>query len=76
MTAFALVNIAGTQFTANPVLMTFADPSTPLYITYQFPSVTLTSLTPLQTLLFVKLSKQGVNQDWDHHWRRFRAGKY
>jgi hypothetical protein len=53
MTAFALVEIAGTPFSADPVTMTFADPSTPLYITYQFPSVTLTSLTPLETLHFV-----------------------
>jgi len=53
MTAFALVYIAGTPFTANPVTLTFVDPSTPLYITYQFPAVTLTSLTPLETLTFV-----------------------
>ena len=53
MTAFALVYIAGTPFTANPVTLTFADPSTPLYITYQFPDVTVTSLTPLETLTFV-----------------------
>jgi hypothetical protein len=53
MTAFALVDVAGTGFTADPVTITFADPSTPLYITYHFPSVTMTSLSPMGTLYFV-----------------------
>jgi len=76
MTAFALVDIAGTLFTADMVTMTFADPSTPLYITYSFPSVTLTSLTPLETLSFVSAVLNIANVDRNNQRRGRSRWKY
>jgi hypothetical protein len=48
----------GTQFTANTVEFTFynitATP-TPIFVTYDFPQVTLTSFTPGEVLTWVDL---------------------
>ena len=56
MTAFKTVFIAGAPFTAVPVTFTFANPETPLFVTYHYPQVTLTSLTQGETLSYVRLS--------------------
>jgi len=37
--------IDGTTFTASPVTFTFKGPLTPLFLTHDYPDVTLTSLT-------------------------------
>ena len=54
MTAFKSVFIAGVEFTADPTIFTFVNPESPLFITYHYPEVTLTSLTVGQTLTFVR----------------------
>ena len=53
MTGSATVTVNEEIFTADTITWTFVDPPTPLIITWRFPSVTLTSLTPLETLLYV-----------------------
>jgi hypothetical protein len=57
MTALATVFIGGTEFTANSVLFTFYNFSaspTPLFLTYDFPQVTLTSLTPGEVITWTE----------------------
>ena len=56
--AYATVEIDGTTFTAIPNTLTFADPPTILVVTYEYPSVTITSLTPGEILSFVPLLLQ------------------
>ena len=53
MTGSATVTVDGVPFTANTITFTFVDPPTPLILTWQYPFATLTSLTPLETLIFV-----------------------
>jgi hypothetical protein len=57
MTALATVFIGGTEFTANSVLFTFYNFSaspTPIFLTYDFPQVTLTSLTPGEVITWTE----------------------
>jgi hypothetical protein len=54
MTGTVTAFISGLEFIAIPVTFTFADPETPIVVTYEFPSVTLSSLSPLETLTFVR----------------------
>ena len=53
-TAYKTVFIQGTSFTADPIIFTFANPETPLAITYEYHQVTLTSLTAGETLTYVR----------------------
>jgi hypothetical protein len=53
MTASATATVGDTAFTANPITFTFSSPESPLLLTWEYPSVTLTSLTPLETLIYV-----------------------
>jgi hypothetical protein len=56
MTAMATVYFSDTSFTADPITFQFANPETPLLLEWQYPSVTITSFTPLETLIFVSIS--------------------
>lgn len=53
ITAMATAIIGGTDFPANPITFAFASPAAPLILSWEYPDVTLTSLTPLETLTFV-----------------------
>ena len=53
MTAFQTVYINNDPFPADPVTFEFAPSGTLVFISHTFPGVTVTSLTPGQTLIFV-----------------------
>jgi len=53
MTATAFVNITGVQFPADLVTYTFVSPSQSLVITFNYPGVTLSTLTVGEDLTFV-----------------------
>jgi hypothetical protein len=53
MTATAQALIAGNVFSADLVTYTFLNPSQPLVVTWHYPEVTLSSLTPLESITFV-----------------------
>lgn len=54
MTATQEVYIDGTEFNAELLTFTFPNPSVaPVFVTFRYPKVTITSLTPLQTLTIV-----------------------
>ena len=53
MTATQSVSINNDLFTADLVTFTFSDPNQPLFVTFQYPEVTITSLTASETLIFV-----------------------
>ena len=53
VTGFITADIDGTLFTAQPETFTFKDPPDLVVVTYTFPSVTITSVSQGQTLLFV-----------------------
>jgi len=53
VTGLITADIDGTFFTAQPETFAFKDPPAPLIVTYTFPSVTITSVSQGQTLLFV-----------------------
>jgi hypothetical protein len=53
VTAIATVLVDGTTFTANEIKLAFASPDTPIEITYNFPNVTLASVTPGEIIEFV-----------------------
>lgn len=59
MTATAFVNITGAQFSADLVTYTFLSPSQPLAVTFDYPGVTLSSLTVGEVLTFVYKSRKG-----------------
>lgn len=65
MTAHKTVFIAGTAFSADPIIFTFANPETPLFLTYHYPQVTLTSLTEQEVLTYVCLSTNSTNPRWN-----------
>jgi len=53
MTATAFVNITGVQFPADLLTYTFVSPSQSLVITFNYPGVTLSTLTVGEDLTFV-----------------------
>jgi hypothetical protein len=53
LTVFATVTILDVAFFADPVTHTLFEPSQDPLITFHYPSVTLTSLTPGEVLFFV-----------------------
>lgn len=53
VTQLVTLYIDGTAHFAPPVIYTFYTPSIPLTVTYNFPDVTMTSLSALQTVLYV-----------------------
>lgn len=52
-TGLLTAEIDGTVFTAQTETLTFNDPPNFLIVTYTFPSVTITSLTPGQSVILV-----------------------
>lgn len=74
MTVTQEVHIDGTEFIADLATFTFLNPSQgPILVTFQYPSVTITSLTPFQTLSIVIPLKCKTNvtvSECDgHSWR-------
>ena len=54
ITALGTAVVSGQAFTAQPMTITFVNPATAIFITYSYPSVTITSLTQLQPLTVVR----------------------
>jgi hypothetical protein len=50
MTALETLVVGGKTFFADPITFTFTLPEAPLFYTYQYPSVTITSFVPLETI--------------------------
>jgi len=75
VTAFATVLIQAQNFTAKPVTLTFLAAQSPtFYITYQYPSVTLSSLSPGEILTFVCFPRENyVTVDWKNLGNRYRC---
>jgi hypothetical protein len=57
LTATATLNIGSKQFYADPFTFEFAEVNVGslLFITWHYPSVSLSTLTPLETLTFVRI---------------------
>jgi hypothetical protein len=58
VTALRTIYISGSEFTAPPKIVTFANPQTPLSVTHHFSDITLTSLSVGETLTYVYIPVQ------------------
>ena len=57
-TALRSVFISASVFTASPIVFTYANPQTPIFITHNFPDVTLTSLSVGEIVTYVCIPLQ------------------
>ena len=67
MSATAAVFIDEIRYLAEPITYTFDAPATVLYVTFHYPGVTLSTLTPGEVLLFVRLFWVKFTKFWQTH---------